>query len=119
MFSQRVDTNPILFIQIILPNFNRIIIATRKQNIFNRTPLHHLNILRVPLQNSIATEVIFILKIPNPNRLVSTASSKVIPGNRPRHGFDFVLMAFERRDALEAKLRFLPNIYPAIKRRCC
>ena len=69
-----------------------IIIADRDQNIEQRVPLHHLDILCVPLQHRHTLVLIPRLHLPYPRCLVPAARRKQRPGRAPRHALHLVLV---------------------------
>jgi hypothetical protein len=71
---------------------DRVIVADRDQDIKERVPLHHLDILCVALQHRDALVLIPRLHLPYPHHLVPTAGSKQLPGGAPRHALHLVLM---------------------------
>lgn len=42
---------------------------------------------------------------PNPDTLVSATRCQQVPGRRPRHAFDFILMTFQHSQTLRDKSR--------------
>jgi hypothetical protein len=74
-----------------------IIIADRDQNIKQRVPLHHLDVLCVPLQHRHTLVLIPRLHLPYPRHLVPAACREQRPGRAPRHALHLVLVPLRTR----------------------
>ena len=69
-----------------------IIIADRDQNVEDRVPLHHLDVLRVACQHRGTLELVPWQHLPYPHRLVPAARGEQRPGRAPRHALHLVLV---------------------------
>lgn len=69
-----------------------IIVADRNQNVENRVPLHHLDVLRVAREHRDTLELVPRLHLPYPHHLVPAARGEQRPGRAPRHALHLVLV---------------------------
>jgi len=74
-----------------------IIIADRDQNIEQRVPLHHLDVLHVPRQHRHALVLVPRLHLPYPRHLVPAARREQRTGRAPRHALHLVLVPLRTR----------------------
>lgn len=105
------------------PNSNRIIIAcTNKSILWVRKPINKFYILCMPFKYWITYIIIWnIIKIPNPNILISTTWSYSLIIETPIDTLDLIFMSLESRQNLKLLILIIinPNRYGWIKWAYC
>ena len=104
-----VAAKPIVYCCIILPAFDGVVVAGRKEEVLLRMPLEALNVLGVPACHGHHVEVEVFAHFPDPHGLVPAAGGEVLAVVVVGGALDLVLVAFQLLNALEPVISQTPD----------